>query len=411
MSVLRPTAPRSRGAEDPGRGAALVPGTGPWWGLGLDDVLPGARPALLVLVGVVALQAVLRVLVSPPGTYASPAVVAGAVAVLVAVPALLVSLSGLRAVRSPSLVAAAAVLVLLGVDVVAIAQTAHGVVYGEGLFTATGVGVALLCLLAVRPLGAVVAAGALHALAMLGGSLWHEPAAPGLALARGTEMAAVGAVPVVAWATYLVLVARLEAARRASDAEVSREVAERRAAAAAAEEGAVRLAAARAEVGPLLERVVAGAPVPLGPGDAAAAVASGRHLRARLLRGAGRSWLDDALADEVGRDDVGRDDVGRDGGDAGSAVVVRAADGGVDLDAGLRGPLVALVRRARALGGEVSVVLLGGGAVVAVRGAPQLAQDRLAGDLLEGLGGPAWIEEGEELLVLEVGAPAPGGPS
>jgi len=383
-------------ATSSGARADQDPAAGPWWSLRQEDVLPGARPTLLVLVGVVAVQAVLRVHVSPPGTYASPRAVAGAVAVLVAVPALLVLLSRRPAVRSWP-VAGAAVAVLVGVDVVAISQTAHRVVYGEGLFAATGVGVAVLCLLAVRPLGAVVAVGALHALVLLGGSLRHDPASPGLALARGTEMAAVGAVPVAAWATYLVLVARLEAARRASDAEASREEAERRAAAAAAEEGAARLAAARAEVGPLLERVVAGAPVPLAPDAVAAAVASGRRLRARLLRGAARSWLDDALADEVVPDG------------AGPAVVVRAADGGDDLEASLRGPLVALVRRARALGGEVSVVLLGGGAVVAVRGALRLAQDRLAGDLLAGLGGPAWIEEGEDLLVLEVGARGPGG--
>ncbi|WP_299037538.1 hypothetical protein [uncultured Pseudokineococcus sp.] len=385
----------ARGARGAGRSwsrgaAAAVPGEGRWWRVRQEEVLPGARPTLFVLVAVVALQAVLRALVSPPGTYASAAVAAGALAVLVAVPGLLVALSSHRLVRSRPVVVAV-VAVLLGVDVVVIAQTAHRGVYGEGLFAATGVGVAVLCLLAVRPLGVVVVAGGLHALVMLGGSLRHETAAPGLALARGTEMAAVGAVPVVAWATYLVLVARLVESGRASDAAAAREEGERRAAAAAAQEGAVRLAAARAEVGPLLERVVAGAPVPLEPADAAAAVASSRRLRARLLRGDARSWLDDALAGEVG-------------GGAAPAVVVRAVDGEDDLGAGLRGPLVALVRRAGALGGEVSVVLLAGGAVVAVRGAPQLAGDGLAADLLDELGA-AWIEE-EELLVLEVGAPA-----
>ncbi|MEJ5866789.1 hypothetical protein WDV85_03425 [Pseudokineococcus sp. 5B2Z-1] len=370
--------------------------------------MPGARPMLLVLVLVVALQSTLRVAVSPPGTFRSPVVVAVAVLLAVAVPAVLVLASGRRVVRSRPAVTAA-VSLLMGVDVAAVLQTRDSAVYGEGLFAATAVGLALLCLLAVRPLGDVVLVGVLHAVLLVGGSLLHTTSSAAQSVARGVEMAAVGSVPVAAWAAYLLMVARLEAARRGSEAELAREEAERRAATAAADEGAVRLATARAEVGPLLERVVAGAPVPLGPDDAATASAAGRRLRARLVRGAARSWLDDALAADAASAGAAAD--------ARAAVVVRADDGRGDLPVQQRGPLVALVRRARALGGDVHVVLLGGGAVVTVRGAAALAHDRLAADLLAGLGGPGrsaeWIAEpapsagrpgeGESLLVLEVG--------
>ncbi|WP_425567232.1 hypothetical protein, partial [Pseudokineococcus marinus] len=253
----------------------LPPHAGPWWRLRLEDVMPGARPMLLVLVLVVALQSTLRVAVSPPGTFRSPVVVAVAVLLAVAVPAVLVLASGHRLVRSRPAVTAA-VSLLMGVDVVAVLQTRDSALYGEGLFAATAVGLALLCLLAVRPLGDVVLVGALHAVLLVGGSLLHATSSVAQSVARGVEMAAVGSVPVAAWAAYLLMVARLEAARRASEAELAREEAERRAATPASDEGAVRLATARAEVGPLLERVVAGAPVPLGPEDAAAASAAAR---------------------------------------------------------------------------------------------------------------------------------------
>ncbi|WP_298802017.1 hypothetical protein [uncultured Pseudokineococcus sp.] len=388
------------GAATTARPVGEGPVQDPWWRVRLDDALPSPVPLLLVLVGLTALQSSLRVVVSPPGTYRDLGVVVGAVVLLVAVEAGLVALHHRRAGASPA-VAVAAVAALLVVDLVVVGATSHRAVYGEGLFVATGVGLGCLCLLAVRPLGAVAAAGGLHALVMVGGSLVHEPGAPALALARGTEVAAAGLVPVVAGATYLLLVARLAAERRASDRDASREEAERRAASAAGREAAERLAVVRTEVGPLLERVVAGAPVPLEPDDAALAAASSRRLRSRLLRVDARTWLDDALDAAEGVRD-GRHPEPASGG--GPEVVVRAGDDGQDVDEDLRGPLVALVRRARALGGEVSVVLLGGGAVVAVRGARSLAHDGVAVDLLARLGAAGWIAEGEDLLVLEVGA-------
>ncbi|ROP42838.1 hypothetical protein [Pseudokineococcus lusitanus] len=372
-------------ASAPGGVPPEVPAAVPWYRTGLGDALLDVRRLLLVVVALVAVQVTLRVGLAPAGTFADRRVAAGAVAVLVLVPLLLVAAGGRRR-RAPAVVVGGAAAALLAVDVVVLDQTAGTAVYGQGLFVATGVGLACLGLLAVRPLGAVVVVGGLHAALLLGASLVRDADDLGPALARGVEVAAASLVPVAAAAAYLALVARLTTARRAADAVVLREEAQRLAAARAAEEGAARLAAARADVGPLLERVVAGVPLPLPPDAAAEARAGARRLRARLVHGGGGTWLEEAVLAE----------------DASAAVVVRSAGG--DAPAHLHAPLLALVRRAVARGADLSVTLVPGGAVLAVRGDPGLRADDVAEDLRADLGSPPWVVEGD-LLVLEVGVP------
>ncbi|MEJ5946767.1 hypothetical protein WDZ17_15830 [Pseudokineococcus basanitobsidens] len=393
----------------------------PWWRTGLGDALFDGRRLLLVVVALVAVQGGLRVLLAAPGTFSSRPAAALALTVLVLVAGGLVAASARTPRAAAGPVVLGAVLVLLAVDVVAVVLTAHVDVYGDGLFTVTGGGLAALALLAVRPLGPVVAAGSLHVLVLLGGSLLHDPDAPAVALARGAEVAAAAAAPVAAGAAYLHLVARLTQARRAAEAEAAAEEVRRRATAVADGEREARLEAARLEVGPLLERVVAGAGLPLGDDDVERATTASRRLRAHLLQGSRRTWLDEALSADpagVGVPVPG----GRGEGAPTPPVVVRAVSGGGDVPGvgrsgaadGRGGPdglgprerdaLLALVRLARSHGGEVRATLLPGSAVLAVRGADELREDPLAEDLRAALAAGPWIAEEDGLLVLEVQA-------
>ncbi|MEJ5912950.1 hypothetical protein [Pseudokineococcus sp. 1T1Z-3] len=404
MSVL----PAARPAADE-VGSAL-PSSVPWWRVGLGDAVFDGRRLLLVVVALLAVQAGLRVALAAPGTFSSRPAAWLAVALLVVVPGALVLASGRTRAASSGLAVVATASAVLGADVLVLALTAGSQVYGEGLFTVTGGGLAVLALAAVRPLGVVVGVGALHTLLVLAGSFVHSPQVPVLSLARGLEVALAAAAPVVASAAYLLLVAQLTQARRLARKQAEAEEVERRATAAEEVERVARLAAARREVGPLLERVVAGAALPLGAADAERAAAASRRLRAHLLRRTSRTWLDEALAD----DPVDAVPAGAPGARLPAPpAVVRAVAGPVEgapagaaapdgLGAGRREALLALVRLCRAHGGEVTVTLLPGSAVLAVRDAGPLLQDPLAEQLVLDLAAAGWIREGDGVSVLEV---------